>query len=152
MVPVLPLVVCRHRFAMSSTSRYRLGRVPSAHSRHLSGGLMRVNRSLPPRRATCPPVHTNHRRPSIPHFLVIALPRHELVPTSSGRLTRQRVPYSFPAYLSTVWITFGILTQMVVRKMPSGKVLTRVHSNMIRRYLSHYLISPQIGPIIAASD
>jgi hypothetical protein len=145
MVPFLPLVACRHRFATSSTSRRRPGRVPSAHSRHLSGGHT-VNRSLPPRKASCLPVHTSRRRPSIHHFLGIALPRHRLVPTSSGRpIQRQRVPHSFLAYPSTAWITFGISIRTVVRRMHSGKVLTRVHSSTIRRYLSHYLISPQIG-------
>jgi len=146
MVPFLPLVACRHQFATSSTSRRRPGRVPSAHSRHLSGGLT-VNRSLPPHRASCP-VHTSHRRPSTHHFLGIALPRHKLVPISSGRpRRRQRVPYSFLAYPFTAWITFGISIRRVVTRMHSGKVLTRVHSNTIRRYLSHYLISLLIGRV-----
>lgn len=143
MVPSLPLVVCRHRFATSSTSRRRPGRVVSAHNRHQSGGLT-VNRSLPPRRASCP-VHTNHRRPSTHHFLGIALRRRKLVPTSSGHPTRrQRVRHLFLAYPSTAWITFGISIRTVARRMHSGKVLTPVHSSTIRRYLSHYLISPQI--------
>jgi len=147
MVLFLLLVACRHQSATNSTSLRRPGRHPSAHSRHLSGGHTTVNRSLPPRRASCPRVHTNHSRPSIRRFLGIALPRHKSVPTSSGRPTRRhRVPYSFiRAYPSTAWITFEILIRMVGRKMHSGKVSTRVHSNTIRRYLSHYLISPQIG-------
>src|SRR5580658_231850 len=107
MVLFLPLVGCLHRFATSSTSRRRPGRAPSAHSRHLSGGLT-VNRSL----------HTSHRRPSTHHFLGITLPRHRLVPTSSGRPTRrQRVPHSFLAYPSMAWITFGTSIRTVVRGM-----------------------------------
>src|SRR6266852_5397652 len=127
MIPFLPLVACHHRFATSLTSRRRPGGALSAPNNHPSAGLT-VNRSLPPRRASCPPVHTSHRRPSTHHFLGIALPRHKLVPTSSGRQTRRRRdPHSFLAYPSTAWITFGISIRTVVRRMHSGKVLTRVH-------------------------
>ena len=137
--PFLPLGACRHQFATSSTSRRRPGRVPSAHSRHPSGGLTTVNSSLAPRRTSCP-VHTNHLLPSTHRILGMAavhLPK--LVPTFSGRpMRRQRVLCSFlRAYPSTAWITFGTSIRTVARRMHLGKVLTRVHSNMTRRYLSH---------------
>ena len=142
-VPFLPLVVRRHQFATSSTSLP--GRVPSAHSGQQSVGLTTANRSQAPRR-TSYRAHTTHRRPSTRRTLGMVPRRPKLVPTFSGRPTRrQRDPYSFlRAYLSTAWITFGILIRTVARKMHLGKVLMRVHSNTIRRYHLHCPTSPQI--------
>jgi hypothetical protein len=143
MVLFLPLVARRHQFATSSTSLP--GRAPTAHGREQSGGLTTASRSLAP---PSYPVHTSRHRPSTHHILgMAAVPRRlKSVPTFSGRpIRRHRVPYSFlRAYLSTDWITFGILIRTVERKTHLGKVLMRVHSNTIRRYHLHCPTSPQI--------
>lgn len=138
--PFLPLVACHHRFVTSSTSQHRQVGVPSVHSKQLIGGLMTVNHSPAPRRTSCQPAHLSHLRRLTPPILRIVVPRPKI---SLGPPPRpNRVRYSFlRAYPSTVWITFGTSIRMVANKMGSGKVSTRVHSNTIRRFLSHYLIS-----------